>query len=150
MPLNQLLQAKVSKVYISLSLLEHSPAVPSGSCSIRCLYMRFAGRDIIYICRTGKWDSMSGFSRAAVAYSVIDRLCFDTMSCILYTGCSGIGTDSYSDELVHQGERATLFASVFNPLMLVIVALLSTLLLDEKFHLGRYMYYLDDLLIYIY
>lgn len=33
--------------------------------------------------------------------------------------------------------KGPLFASVFNPLMLVIVAVLGSFLLDEKLHLGR-------------
>jgi drug/metabolite transporter (DMT)-like permease len=36
--------------------------------------------------------------------------------------------------------RGPLFVSVFNPLMLVLVAIMSSLLLDEKLHLGRYIY----------
>jgi hypothetical protein len=38
-------------------------------------------------------------------------------------------------------KRGPLFASVFNPLMLVIVAVLSSLLLNEKLHLGGYNYF---------
>lgn len=38
--------------------------------------------------------------------------------------------------------KGPLFASVFNPLMLVMVAILCSLLLDEKLHLGRYIYIL--------
>lgn len=34
--------------------------------------------------------------------------------------------------------RGPLFASVFNPLMLVIVAVTASLMLDEKLYLGRY------------
>lgn len=36
--------------------------------------------------------------------------------------------------------RGPLFVSVFNPLLLVLVALAGSLLLDEKLHLGRYFY----------
>lgn len=35
-------------------------------------------------------------------------------------------------------KRGPLFASVFTPLMLVLVALAGSFLLDEKLHLGRY------------
>ncbi|ONK57240.1 uncharacterized protein A4U43_C10F18040 [Asparagus officinalis] len=35
-------------------------------------------------------------------------------------------------------QKGPLYASVFNPLMLVIVAFLGSLLLDEKLHVGRY------------
>ena len=34
-------------------------------------------------------------------------------------------------------KRGPLFASIFNPLMLIIVAILSTFLLNEQLHLGR-------------
>ncbi|KAL9451342.1 hypothetical protein AB3S75_012993 [Citrus x aurantiifolia] len=34
--------------------------------------------------------------------------------------------------------RGPLFASIFNPLMLVVVAILGSLILDEKLHLGRF------------
>lgn len=34
--------------------------------------------------------------------------------------------------------RGPLFVSVFNPLMLVLVALAGSMILDEKLHLGRY------------
>ncbi|KAH9686089.1 WAT1-related protein [Citrus sinensis] len=34
--------------------------------------------------------------------------------------------------------RGPLFASIFNPLMLVVVAILSSLILDEKLHLGSF------------
>lgn len=36
--------------------------------------------------------------------------------------------------------RGPLFASVFNPLMLVLVAVAASLMLDEKLYLGRYIY----------
>ncbi|MCH89312.1 WAT1-related protein, partial [Trifolium medium] len=38
------------------------------------------------------------------------------------------------------GMRGPLFASVFNPLLLVIVAIVGSLMLDEKLYLGRYIY----------
>ena len=34
--------------------------------------------------------------------------------------------------------RGPLFVSVFNPLMLVLVAIAGSLVLNEKLHLGRY------------
>lgn len=34
--------------------------------------------------------------------------------------------------------RGPLFVSVFNPLLLIIVAIIGSLVLDEKLHLGRY------------
>lgn len=37
--------------------------------------------------------------------------------------------------------RGPLFVSVFNPLMLVLVAIVGSLVLDEKLHLGRYHIY---------
>ena len=39
-------------------------------------------------------------------------------------------------------QRGPLYASVFNPLMLVVVAILGSLLLDEKLHVGRYTVFL--------
>lgn len=35
-------------------------------------------------------------------------------------------------------KKGPLYASVFNPLNLIVVAILSTVLLNEKLHLGRY------------
>lgn len=36
--------------------------------------------------------------------------------------------------------RGPLYASIFNPLMLVLVALAGSLMLDENLYLGRYIY----------
>lgn len=38
--------------------------------------------------------------------------------------------------------RGPLFVSIFNPLMLVLVALAGSMVLDEKLHLGRYVEWL--------
>lgn len=36
--------------------------------------------------------------------------------------------------------KGPLFTSLFNPLMLIVVAFLGSLFLDEKLYLGRYVY----------
>lgn len=36
--------------------------------------------------------------------------------------------------------RGPLFVSIFNPLLLVLVAIAGSLLLNEKLHLGRYIF----------
>ncbi|XP_073107028.1 WAT1-related protein At1g25270 isoform X3 [Elaeis guineensis] len=64
------------------------------------------------------------------------RLCFDIrLLAVIYSGVVGSGLILTVLAWCIK-KKGPLYASIFNPLMLVIVALLSSLLLNEKLHLG--------------